>query len=104
MKTSTVLMLGGAAVAIYYLSKSIGLYDTKILIIIVLAVLQSAFGTYFLASVLTAFPHEILEAARIDGAGSIRILISSGPVKKPDKKKDDKKKDDKPKPTPTKTP
>lgn len=61
---------------IYYLSKSVGLYDTKLLIIIVLAVLQSAFGTYFVASVLTAFPKEILEAARIDGAGSVRILFS----------------------------
>ncbi|MBK8447992.1 MAG: penicillin-binding protein [Micropruina sp.] len=37
---------------------------------------------------------------------SIRILISSGPVKKPDKKKDDDKKKDtaSPKPTPTPTP
>ena len=61
---------------IYYLSKSVGLYDTKLLIIIVLAVLQSAFGTYFIASVLTAFPKEILEAARIDGAGAVRILFS----------------------------
>lgn len=61
---------------IYYLSKSVGLYDTKLLIIIVLAVLQSAFGTYFIASVLTAFPKEILEAARIDGAGTVRILFS----------------------------
>ncbi|WP_113719776.1 carbohydrate ABC transporter permease [Arthrobacter dokdonensis] len=60
---------------LYYLSKEVGLYDTKASIIIVLAVLQSAFGTYFVASVLTAFPREILEAAKIDGAGRLNILF-----------------------------
>jgi len=37
-------------------------------------VIQSAFGTYLLSSVLSAFPREILEAARIDGAGKFRLL------------------------------
>lgn len=60
---------------LYYLFKEVGLYDTKASIIIVLAVLQSAFGTYFVASVLGAFPREILEAAKIDGAGRLNILI-----------------------------
>lgn len=40
----------------------------------VFAVVQSAFGTYLLSSVLGAFPREILEAARIDGAGTLRML------------------------------
>jgi raffinose/stachyose/melibiose transport system permease protein len=61
---------------LYELSKQVGLYDTKLMVIIVFAVLQSAFGTYFIASVLTAFPMEVLEAARIDGAGKVRVLIS----------------------------
>lgn len=61
---------------LYTLSKQVGLYDTKVMVIIVFAVLQSAFGTYFIASVLTAFPMEVLEAARIDGAGKLRVLVS----------------------------
>jgi raffinose/stachyose/melibiose transport system permease protein len=37
-------------------------------------VIQAAFGTYLLSSVLSSFPSELLEAARIDGAGRGRIL------------------------------
>ncbi|MGO2663308.1 carbohydrate ABC transporter permease, partial [Mycetocola reblochoni] len=40
----------------------------------ILSVLQSAFGTYMLASILGAFPPEVLEAARIDGASRFQIL------------------------------
>ncbi|GAB6856918.1 carbohydrate ABC transporter permease [Microbacterium xylanilyticum] len=61
---------------LYTMSKAAGLYDSPLAIIILFAVLQSAFGTYFIASVLTAFPHEVLEAARIDGAGRFRVLVS----------------------------
>ena len=59
---------------LYYLAKQIGLYDTRTAVIIIFTVIQSAFGTYLLSSVLGAFPREILEAARIDGAGTWRIL------------------------------
>jgi hypothetical protein len=34
----------------------------------------AAFGTYLLSSVLSTFPQELLEAARMDGAGRSRIL------------------------------
>jgi raffinose/stachyose/melibiose transport system permease protein len=59
---------------IYYLSKSIGLFDTIWSVIIVFSVLQSAFGTYLLSSVMTAFPREIIEAAEMDGATPWKIL------------------------------
>ncbi|WP_254716445.1 carbohydrate ABC transporter permease [Actinomadura sp. WMMB 499] len=59
---------------LYYLSKEFGLYDTRIAVIIVFTVIQSAFGTYLLSSVLSAFPRPLLEAARIDGAGRFQIL------------------------------
>jgi raffinose/stachyose/melibiose transport system permease protein len=59
---------------LYYLAKGAGLYDTRLVVIIISAVMSSAFGTYLLASVLTAFPPEILEAARIDGAGRWQVL------------------------------
>ena len=42
--------------------------------IIIFTVIQAAFGTYLLSSVLSSFPQELLEAARMDGAGRARIL------------------------------
>ncbi|MFI9585197.1 carbohydrate ABC transporter permease [Streptomyces sp. NPDC052236] len=59
---------------VYYLSKEAGLYDTRLSVIIVFTVVQSAFGTYLLSSVLSSFPREIIEAARIDGANSWQVL------------------------------
>ncbi|MBG0813450.1 carbohydrate ABC transporter permease [Planomonospora sp. ID82291] len=59
---------------LYYLSKEVGLYDTRLGVIIIFTVVQSAFGTYLLSSVLGRFPHEILEAAALDGAGKWRAL------------------------------
>jgi raffinose/stachyose/melibiose transport system permease protein len=59
---------------LYDLAKRVGLYDNVLAVIIVFTVIQGAFGTYLLSSVLSAFPSEILEAARIDGAGHWRIL------------------------------
>jgi raffinose/stachyose/melibiose transport system permease protein len=59
---------------LYFLAKQAGLYDTRLSVVIVFTVLQTAFGTYLLSSVLGAFPREIIEAARIDGAGSWQVL------------------------------
>lgn len=59
---------------LYYLAKKAGLYDTQLSVIIILTVIQTAFGTYLLSSVLSTFPREILEAARMDGAGRWRVL------------------------------
>ena len=41
---------------LYYLSKQVGLYDTRLSVIIVFTVIQAAFGTYLLSSVLGALP------------------------------------------------
>jgi raffinose/stachyose/melibiose transport system permease protein len=53
---------------LYFMFKSVGLYDNQWAVIIIFVVIQSAFGTYLLASVLGTFPREILEAASLDGA------------------------------------
>jgi raffinose/stachyose/melibiose transport system permease protein len=60
---------------LYFVSKKAGLYDTRLSVIIIFTAIQTAFGTYLLSSVLSAFPREMLEAARIDGAGRLRILL-----------------------------
>jgi raffinose/stachyose/melibiose transport system permease protein len=59
---------------LYYLAKKAGLYDTQLSVIIMLTVIQAAFGTYLLSSVLATFPREILEAARMDGVTRWRML------------------------------
>ncbi|MGI5231634.1 carbohydrate ABC transporter permease [Actinoallomurus sp. CA-142502] len=59
---------------LYFISKKAGLYDTRLSVVIIFTAIQTAFGTYLLSSVLSAFPRELLEAARIDGAGRLRIL------------------------------
>jgi raffinose/stachyose/melibiose transport system permease protein len=59
---------------IYYIAKTVGLYDTKLSVIIVFSVLQGAFGTYLVSAVLTAFPREIIDAAEIDGASRWQVL------------------------------
>jgi raffinose/stachyose/melibiose transport system permease protein len=59
---------------LYYMAKATGLYDSQLSVIIIFAVIQSAFGTYLLSSVLGAFPREIIEAAEIDGATRWQVL------------------------------
>ena len=64
----------GLVYPLYYLAKMTGLYDTRLSVVIIFTVIQAAFGTYLLSSVLATFPRELLEAARMDGAGRFRIL------------------------------
>jgi len=59
---------------LYYMFKSVHLYDSVWSVIIVFTVIQAAFGTYLLSSVLGTFPKEVLEAASIDGATRWQIL------------------------------
>ena len=59
---------------LFKLSRDTGLYDSIWGVMIIMAVLQSAFGTYMLSSVLGSFPKEVLEAARLDGAGRWQVL------------------------------
>lgn len=59
---------------LYSMSKAAGLYDTRLVVVIIFTVIQSAFGSYLLSSVLSAFPRELLDAAAIDGASRWQVL------------------------------
>ena len=61
---------------LYTMFKQVGLYNTKLAIIIIFTIIQSAYGTYLLSSVYGTFPQAILEAAAIDGAGKWRTFRS----------------------------
>ncbi|MBT8227911.1 MAG: carbohydrate ABC transporter permease [Dactylosporangium sp.] len=62
------------AYPLYYLSKQVGLYDSRLAVIIIFVAIQSAFGTYLLSSVYVNFPTALLDAAEVDGAGRWRVL------------------------------
>ncbi len=59
---------------LYYIAKTVGLFDSLWSVIIIFTVLQSIFGTYLLAAVMSTVPREILEAARVDGANRWQVL------------------------------
>lgn len=62
------------AYPIYTYAKALGLYDTRLSVIIVFTVIQGAFGTYLLSSVFSAFPRELVEAAEVDGCTKLQLL------------------------------
>ena len=59
---------------LYFMFRSVGLYDNQWAVIVIFTVIQSAFGTYLLATLYSTFPKELLEAAAIDGASRWRTL------------------------------
>lgn len=70
------ITLPGEALAypLYYSFKAVKLYDTLLSVILISAALHSAYGTYLMSSVFSAFPKELLEAATIDGCNKIQLL------------------------------
>jgi len=70
-------------IPLYMVAMRMGLQDTYAGLI--LPFLANAFGVFLMRQYLITFPDEILDAARIDGAGELRIfgsivLPSSGPA------------------------
>jgi raffinose/stachyose/melibiose transport system permease protein len=59
---------------LFYGAQATGTMNTPWSVIIVFTVLQGAFGTYLLASVMSTVPKELLEAAAMDGANRWQIL------------------------------
>ncbi len=59
---------------LFYGAQATGTFNTVWSVIIVFTVLQAAFGTYLLASVMNTVPKELIEAAAIDGANRWQIL------------------------------
>ncbi len=63
------------AYPLYYFAKFFTIYDKQISIIIILSVIYSAYGTYLLTSVFSAFPRELLESALLDGCNKVQLLF-----------------------------
>lgn len=62
-------------VPLFYLWTRAGLYDTAAGLILIYVGIFSPFATLLLRSFLLALPPEYEEAARVDGAGELRILF-----------------------------
>lgn len=59
---------------LYYLFNQIGLYNTRLSVIIVTAALHTAFGTYLLTSVFRTFNKDLIESALLDGCNKFQLL------------------------------
>jgi raffinose/stachyose/melibiose transport system permease protein len=59
---------------LFTMAQKAHLGDSGWSVVIIFTVIQSAFGTYLLASVLGTFPTALLEAAQIDGASRWSVL------------------------------
>lgn len=60
-------------VPLFYLATRTGLYDTYLGVILIYVAVFSPFATLLLRAFLIGIPKELEEAARIDGAGELRI-------------------------------
>lgn len=71
------MMLPGEALIypLYYVFRLLKLYNTRMAVILTLTAMHLSFGTYLLASVLGEFPKDFVDAAEMDGAGKIYVLI-----------------------------
>ena len=59
----------------YTAAKKLNLYDNLLSITLIFGITGIAFATYLISSVMTEFPHEILEAAKIDGANAWKMMV-----------------------------
>jgi raffinose/stachyose/melibiose transport system permease protein len=68
------LPFGGIIVPLYYLERSIGIYNTRLAIVLPLIGLYMPFAVFWMRAHFVNMPTEISEAARVDGA-TIRDLF-----------------------------
>lgn len=62
-------------VPLFYIWSNFGLYDTQLGLIIIYIALFSPFATLLLRSFMLTLPKEFEEAARMDGAGELKVLF-----------------------------
>lgn len=70
----TMLPGEGFIYPLFYMFNAVGMGNSQWTIVIICGIINMAFGTYLLSSVMSTFPRELLEAAQIDGAGRWRTL------------------------------
>ena len=62
-------------IPLFFLWSNLGLYDTLIGLIIIYAAVNAPFATLLLRSFMVGIPREFDEAARMDGANALQVLV-----------------------------
>jgi raffinose/stachyose/melibiose transport system permease protein len=62
-------------VPLFYIWSNLGLYDTRLGLVLIYCALFSPFATLLLRSFLLTLPKEFEEAARMDGASEMKVLF-----------------------------
>jgi raffinose/stachyose/melibiose transport system permease protein len=74
----------GTLIPLYFMWRAVGITDTYWAIILTEIGYHMPFGVFWMAQSFRAVPRELIEAARIDGAGSWQILLRVvGPAARP---------------------
>lgn len=68
------LPFSGILVPLYYLERAIGIYNTRIAIVLPLIALYMPFAVYWMRAHFVNMPAEISEAARVDGASTWELF------------------------------
>ncbi len=80
------LPFGGIIIPLYFLERAIGIYNTRLAIVLPLIGLYMPFAVYWMRSHFINMPPEISEAARVDGATSwglfrhIHVPLAAPPI------------------------
>jgi raffinose/stachyose/melibiose transport system permease protein len=69
------LPFGGIIIPLYYLERAIGIYNTRLAIVLPLIGLYMPFAVYWMRSHFVNMPPELTEAARVDGATTWDLFI-----------------------------
>jgi raffinose/stachyose/melibiose transport system permease protein len=68
------LPLAGIIIPLYFVTRELGLYDTKLAIILPLIGLYMPFGVFWMRAHFLGMPQELSEAARVDGASTLDLF------------------------------
>jgi raffinose/stachyose/melibiose transport system permease protein len=80
------LPFGGIIVPLYYLERAMGIYNTRLAIVLQLIALYMPFSVFWMRAHFINMPPEISEAARVDGATSwdlfwrIHLHLARAPI------------------------
>lgn len=72
--STKMLPVVGALIPLIVISKQVGLFDSRIGMVLLYAALNLPLVIWMMRSFFADLPHEILEAATVDGAGFLKIM------------------------------
>jgi sorbitol/mannitol transport system permease protein len=72
--STKMLPIVGAIIPFYVIARDLGLLDTQKLLVILYTAMNLPIAVWMLRSFLLEVPYEVVEASRVDGAGTIRQM------------------------------